>query len=79
MPASPDIGTYLFTQGILGVACLALGYVCVKLYNKIQTLQSTMVQDAKDTTKEVVNALNGNTQSNMVLAEKIEASKREQL
>lgn len=33
------IATFLFTQGVLGVACLVLGIVCVKLYNKNERLE----------------------------------------
>lgn len=73
-----DASTYFLTQGVLGVLVVVLGGLSWKLYNKVQTLQDTMYKDAKETTTVVVNALNGNTQSNLVLAEKIEAGKRGQ-
>lgn len=82
MDSSTGVSTYLFTQGVLGVACLVLGLVCVKLYNKgdrlqtrIEQLQDLRLDDSKEVTKEVTAVLQGNTQSNLVLAEKIESSK----
>jgi len=73
---SPDIATYFFTQGILGVLVLVLGFVCYKLYNKVQSLQDARLQDQKDVTKDVTTVLAANTTSNNLLAEKIENGKR---
>lgn len=82
--------TYLFTQGVLGVACIVLGIVAVKLYNKTEKLQAEKdaltkemvaiiearrIED-KATTTEVLTVLSNNTQTNRILSEKIEAAKR---
>lgn len=77
MSASPDVGTYLFTQGVLGVVCLVLGLVCRTLYNKVQALQDARLQDAKDVTKDVTTVVQGNAEAMRILAAKIEAGKRE--
>lgn len=77
MQGAPDVGTYFFTQGILGVIVVVLDIVCIKLYNKVQELQDARLLDAKEVTKDVTTVLAGNTQSNLILAEKIETSKRE--
>lgn len=73
---------YLFTQGVLGVACVVLGIVVIRLYNKterqeqrIQELQDLRLQDSKEVTKDVTEVLQGNAQSNLILAEKIEIAK----
>lgn len=77
--------TYLFTQGVLGVVVVALATVCVKLYNKterqqlrIEELQELRLQDSKEVTKDVTEVLQGNAQSNLILAEKIEVAKGRQ-
>jgi hypothetical protein len=77
-----NITTYLFTQGVLGVACVILGIVCTKLYNKterqqtrIEELQELRLQDSKDISKDIAAVLEGNSQSNRILAEKIEIAK----
>ena len=81
--------TYLFTQGVLGVACIVLGWVAVKLYNKNERLQNdkdTLQREkeaiiearrveSNSTTKEVLEVLQSNSQSNTLLAAKIEAVK----
>lgn len=79
----PNITTYYLTQGVLGVTVLVLIYVVIKLYNKgedkqtrIDELQDLRLQDSKNVTKDVTAVLQGNSQSNLILAEKIEASKR---
>jgi hypothetical protein len=74
--ATPDIPTYFFTQGILGVLVLVLAFVCFKLYTKVQTLQDARLQDAKDVAKDVTTVLSANTTSNNLLAAKIESGKR---
>lgn len=77
-----DVTTYLLTQGVLGVACIILGVVCTKLYNKterqqarIEELQELRLQDSKEVTRDVTEVLQGNSQSNRILAEKIEIAK----
>lgn len=77
MDSSTGVATYFFTQGVLGVVTLVLGGVCWKLYNKIQQLQDARLQDTKDVAKDVTTVLAANTQSNLLLAAKIEASKKE--
>lgn len=74
--------TYLFTQGVLGVAVVVLAAVINKLYNKtekqqarIEELQELRLQDSKEVTKDVTEVLQGNAQSNLILAEKIEVAK----
>ncbi len=77
-----NVGSYLFTQGVLGVACLVLGLVIIKLYNKnekqqlrIEELQELRLQDTKEVAKDITDVLQGNSQSNRILAEKIELAK----
>lgn len=74
MPNDPT--TFYFTQGVLGITVVVLGVVCVKLYNKVQQLQDGRLQDAKDVTKDVTTVLQANSQSNLLLAAKIENSKQ---
>ena len=57
MQGAPDVGTYFFTQGILGVIVVVLGIVCIKLYNKVQELQDARLLDAKEVTKDVTTVL----------------------
>lgn len=78
----PNITTFYLTQGVLGVTVLVLVYVVIKLYNKseakqvrIEELQDLRLQDSKEVTKDVTAVLQGNTQSNLVLAAKIDAAK----
>lgn len=78
----PNITTYYLTQGVLGVTVVVLIYVVIKLYNKgeakqsrIDELQDLRLQDSKEVTKDVTAVLQGNTQSNLVLAAKIDAAK----
>lgn len=91
MDISQGVGSYLFTQGVLGIACIVLGWVCLKLYNKNEKLQADKdaLQREKEaiiearrvesnaTTKEVLEVLQSNSQSNTLLATKIESVKRE--
>lgn len=77
MQGAPDVGTYLFTQGVLGVVCLVLGVVCIKLYNKVQQLQDARLQDQKDVTKDVTTVVQGNAQAMSILAAKIETGKKD--
>ena len=81
----PNIESYLLTQGVLGVACIMLGYVCVKLYDKNEKLQARIeelheirLKDSQDITKEVTQVLNGNSQNMAILSEKFEVAKRRQ-
>lgn len=83
MDAQQGITTYLFTQGVLGIAVFVLGFICVKLYNKTERLEkekSDILEawrlDSKETTKEVTDVLQGNSQSLLILSEKIEVGKR---
>jgi hypothetical protein len=77
------VGTFLLTQGVLGVACLVLGFVVGKLYSKtekqetkISDLQEARRVDAVATTEKVITVLQTNSQTNQLLAEKIEAAKQ---
>lgn len=79
------VSTYLFTQGVLGVVVVALVTVVIKLYNKterlqlrIEELQDLRLTDSKEITKDVTEVLQGNSQSNRILAEKIEIVKGQQ-
>ena len=77
-----NVATFYLTQGVLGVTVIVLIYVIIKLYNKcegqqtrIGELQDLRLQDSKEVTKDVTAVLQGNTQSNLVLAAKIDAAK----
>lgn len=79
-----NVSTFYLTQGVLGVTVLVLIYVVIKLYNKseekqsrIEELQDLRLQDSKEVTKDVTTVLQGNSQANLILAEKIDASKRQ--
>ena len=78
-----DVPTYLLTQGVLGVAVLVLGYVCNKLYNKTERLEKEKTDlmearrvDTVQTLEKVTDVMQTNSQTNRLLAEKIEASKQ---
>jgi hypothetical protein len=78
------VSSFLLTQGVLGVACLVLGGVCIKLYNKtekqeqkIQELQDLRLADSKEVAKDVTTVLQGNSQAMAVLSEKIEIAKQQ--
>jgi hypothetical protein len=78
-----NVSTFYLTQGVLGVTVLVLIYVVIKLYNKseekqsrIEELQDLRLQDSKEVTKDVTTVLQGNSQANLILAEKIDAAKR---
>ena len=91
MDPSGGVTSYLFTQGVLGIAVIVLGWVCLKLYNSRETertahaLEVKQLQKEKEdiiearrvesnaTTKEVLEVLQSNSQSNTLLATKIEA------
>lgn len=74
---------YLFTQGALGVGCLVLGWVCVKLYSRseakiealqlrIEELHSLRLEDSNSSREVVLDVLRDNTQNMRVFSEKIE-------
>lgn len=76
------VTTYLLTQGVLGIVVVALTVVVGKLYNKtekqqarIEELQDLRLEDSKEVTRDVTAVLQGNAQSNLILAEKIEVAK----
>lgn len=68
--------TYLLTQGVLGIMLLISLSLNWHQYTQGRKAESERLQDAKEVTKEVVTALNNNTQSNLIMAEKIEAAKK---
>lgn len=84
-----QISTYLFTQGVLGVAVFVLGWVCIKLYNKTEKLQAEkdLIQrekealiearrlDSVQSVKDYATIVQDNTQTNALLGAKIEAVK----
>lgn len=78
----PELATYYLTQGVLGASVLVLGIVVGVLYKdnkrlekeKIDQLEARRIESVA-TTKEVVEVLRDNSQSNLILAEKIEISK----
>ena len=84
-----QISTYLFTQGVLGVAVFVLGWVCIKLYNKTEKLQAEkdLIQrekealiearrlDSVQSVKDYATIVQDNTQTNALLSAKIEAVK----
>lgn len=91
MDPTTQTANYLLTQGVLGVAVLVLGWVCVKLYNKAEKLQAE--NNALQKEKEVIiearrvesvqtvtdykDIVQANSQSNALLVAKIEAVKGE--
>ena len=77
-----SVGTYLLTQGVLGVAVLVLSFVIVKLYNKTERLekeksdlQEARRLDAVATRTDVTSVLPGISQSLANISDKIEISK----
>lgn len=77
-----NISTYLLTQGVLGVACIVLGFVISKLYNKTDRLEKEKAElmearrvDSVETTREVIGVLRDNAQNVAILSEKIEVAK----
>lgn len=83
------VTSYLLTQGVLGVACIVLGIVIIyqqkkldRKEEKIEQLQQARLDDTKthaddyrDMAKDNQEVLQGNSQSNALLAAKIEAVK----
>lgn len=79
----PDISSYLFGQGILGVACLVEGYIIMKLYAKTERLEKDKFDlqearrlDAVEIRTDVTSVLPGISQSLQNISDKIEISKR---
>ena len=77
-----DLSTYYLTQGVLGVTVVALAVVAIILARHIVQLYKEQKADAearrvedKATLEKVSGILEANTQSNLILAEKIEAGK----
>jgi len=77
------IETAYLNYGVLGMTVLVLFYVVIKLYNDNQglrlrneKLQDDRLQDSKDIAKDVTAVLQSNTQSNLILAAKIDAAKQ---
>ena len=82
-----SVPTYLFTQGVLGVTVLVLGFVCAKLYNsreadrkdhaaEVKELNALRLQDSKDVTADVTEVIQGNATAIRILTEKIETAKK---
>lgn len=84
-----QVSTYLFTQGVLGVAVFILGWVAIKLYNKTEKLQTEkdalqkekegLIEarrlDSVQSVKDYSQIVQSNTQTNALLTAKIEAVK----
>lgn len=76
------ITSYLLTQGILGVICIVLGVVVIKLYNKTERLekeksdlQEARRLDAVETRTDVTALMPGISQALQNISDKIEISK----
>lgn len=76
------ITNYLFTQGVLGVMCVALIIVVIyqqrKLDKKdirIEELQDLRLEDSKTREKVVSDVMNDTSQNLRILSEKIEVAK----
>lgn len=90
MDPTGGVFNYLFTQGVLGIVVVILLFVCNKLYNKadrLQTEKDVLTKeiidltdarriDDKATTTQVLNALSESSQTYRLVAEKIESAKR---
>ena len=79
-----NVPTFLLTQGVLGVAVLVLGYVVAKLYNKTERKEKKKTDlmearrvDTVQTLERVTEVMQTNSQTNRLLAEKIEAGKQQ--
>lgn len=78
-----EVVKFFFTQGILGVICIILGIVVVRLYAEIkalstknETLQEARRLDAIQTRDAVTSILPGISQSLENISAKIEISKQ---
>lgn len=74
--------TFFLTQGVLGVTVVVLSIVVLRLYNKIEKLEQektallqAWLTETKDSGKDALEVLQGNSQSIVYLAEKIESGK----
>lgn len=77
-----NVPTFLLTQGVLGVACLVLGLVVIKLYNKIERLEKEKADimearrlDSVQSAKDAYEVIGASTDNMRILTEKIEISK----
>lgn len=80
---------YYFTQGVLGVTCIVLAWVCLKLYNKTEKLQlekdvlqkekedliEARRQDSIQSVKDYSLIVQNNTHTQELLAGKIDVVK----
>jgi hypothetical protein len=80
------VTSYLFTQGVLGFVLVVLGFAFYKYYHSAEAqkkadaktifdLQEARRLDYKETTKEVTEVLQNNSQNLRILTEKIEVGK----
>lgn len=77
-----SIGTYLLTQGILGVVAFVEAIVIIRLYSKTEKMETRMSElqearrlDAVETRTDVTSILPGISQSLQNISDKIEISK----
>lgn len=54
----PDINTYLFTQGVLGVACFILGFVVVYQQKKADKKDDAHAEEVRGLNRELIAASN---------------------
>lgn len=78
-----DLATPILTQGVLGVAVVALAIVVVRLYNKIESLQKEKAeileawrQEGNTKYADSLRIIQGNSENILFMAEKIEAAKK---
>lgn len=78
-----DLATPILTQGVLGVAVVALSIVVIRLYNKIDRVEKEKTDileawrlETKSDGQDALEVLKGNSQNMFYLAEKIEAGKK---
>lgn len=85
----PDLSNYFLTQGVLGVACLVLGIVIIYQQKKIDRKDEKLealyearlldgknhIVDYREMARNDQEVLLGNSQTNQLLAAKIEAVK----
>lgn len=78
-----DLATPILTQGVLGVAVVALSFVVAKLYSKLERLEKEKADileawrlETKTDGKDALEVLKGNSQNMFYLAEKIESAKK---
>lgn len=83
MPEETTI-TYLLTQGVLGIACLALIIVVRKLYNKCEELRKENIQlhearlnDSKEIGSKAIQVMEAFSQTSNMLSSKLLTGKRQ--